>query len=253
MAWARVTSATLNANTGVSTASWNAGSLGATPSANARAVAVINNNRAGGQPTVTGITDDSGVTWEKLTSIQPTTGRGYGSESSVWTAVCNGSAMNNITVAFGGTGSGGFGASIAVGAYTGLTIATGSANIIDNGVVKYSSANNGPSPRDSGTTSNTTTAANELKLGCYTDAGDNQTISAGTLDTTYSIFTKNDGNGNSQVALEDADSGSAGSTARATVTATGSSDYEMAVVVIKLAAPAIFVPRQTYMAPILTQ
>jgi len=234
MAWARHSGATLGANVAGPGTSWNAGNLGATPNANERVIAVVDVNSGGSQPTVTGITDSAGNAWTKDGSIQPA-GFGYFEELSVWSCVANGSAVNNLTVAISYSGSQGTpGAGISVGTYSGLSTATGAGAAVD--ISKFSSGSNSFTA-DSGTTSGTTTGANELKIGAGSDAGNTLTYTAGTVDTTYSNFIKNDANGNSETAIEDADSGASGSTARAEFTfGAGSANYCMGVLVYKLAA-----------------
>lgn len=90
----------------------------------------------------------------------------------------------------------------------------------------------------SGTTGGTTVAANELKIGAYGDGGENEAISAGTLDTTYTKLIQAGPSTTEQAMLEYADSGGSGSTARATATFAGSQDWLMAVIVYKLSGGA---------------
>ena len=98
----------------------------------------------------------------------------------------------------------------------------------------------GANAADSGTSAGTTTNANGLKLGFYGDDGWNRTIDAGTLDTTYTMGPKNDVDTDMEIALEWADSGAAGSTARATCTISGAGNplWGMAVFVAEIAGGA---------------
>lgn len=238
MAWARRASATAtgSANTG---STLNVGTLGATPTLNDRIIAVvgISATTAAGQPTINSISDDGGHTWTRdLLDQHNNTGFFAGLE--VWSAVANGSAVANLTFHFNFSLTGVGGCAVAVGAYSGLSIATGAAAAVDISKVSQGLAAN--TPGDSGTTSSTTSAANELKIGAYVDPGNDNALSAGTLDTTYSVFAKKDLDPAEQAVLEDADSGASGSTARATVTwASASVDWQMAVVVYKLAASLV--------------
>lgn len=189
------------------------------------------NGNIGAQMSITGITDDQGNVWAKDgTAIQ--TNHGYFEEVSVWSAVSVGTSVTNITVAIDHNLSANSGIAIAAGAYSGLNT-TSAVDIFKAGT----GAGGAASPIDSGTTVGTTTAANELKIGVGGSPGNNITWGAGTLDTTYSIFAKIDGNGNAEVFLEDADSGSLGSTARATATYAGNIDNGGALVLVyKLAS-----------------
>lgn len=131
-------------------------------------------------------------------------------------------------------------------AFSGLSQA---ANAVDISKGQYLASAQTSGPYDSGTTAATTTAANELKIGYGQDTGENSTLSGGTLDTTYTIAVKHDTDGAAgQWALEYADSGGSGSTARATVNTSAffNGDYwGAAVVVYKIAAvaPAFFADR----------
>lgn len=235
MAWARVASATISGtfNTG---SVWNAGNLGATPASGNRIILVIGISElfTGSQPTVTGITDDAGHSYAR-DFLRQKAYASYFAGLEVWSAVANGSAAANITITFNHSLNAIGGAAIAGGAYSGILTTAGAAAAIDLSLGADGTGTS--SPADSGTTVGTTAAASELKIGAYVDSGENKLISAGTLDTTYSKWIQTQST-TEQAMLEDADSGSAGSTARATATYTGTSDWQMAVLVYKLAAAA---------------
>lgn len=235
MAWARRSNATLSgtANTG---SSWNVGNLGATPSANDRVIAVIGLGElvTGAVPNITGLADSSGLTWNRDFQLRKTY-TVYYSVLEVWSAVSTGAAVNSLTISLDFNMSGLGGIAAVAGAYSGLDTSVGAAAAVD--ISAGADGTNAASPADSGTTGATTAAANELKIGAYIDDGQNKSISAGTLDTTYSKWVQAQST-TEQAMLEDADSGAAGSTARATATYTGTNDWEMAVIVYKLTAVA---------------
>jgi hypothetical protein len=181
---------------------------------------------------VSAISDSvNGSAWQKVLSLSHSSGGAQ--EISLWSVVSAAGTPGSITVTFAGH-TGGFGIGIACGAYRGLSTATDGSEI---DISKISSGS-GTTTADSGTTVATTTAANELKIGFAGDFGGGATQTAGTLDTTYSIFVNDSPNGNSEVSIEDADSGSSGATARATVSQVAAGGWGMGVAVIKLAGGA---------------
>lgn len=240
MAWARRTGATLT-GTFNSDSPWNAGNVGAAVTANDRIIAVIGLSEVntGSQPTVTGITDSAGNTWNR-DFLRQKTYSGYFAGIEIWSTVANGAnagVVNNVTIAFNHTLFEVGGSALALGVYSGIDTSVGAAAAVDISV--GNDGTNTSSPADSGTTSGTTAAANELKIGGYVDPGNQVTISAGSLDTTYNTFASTFSTNTESAVLEDADSGNAGSTARATATwASGTQDWQMAVMVYKLSGGA---------------
>ncbi len=241
MAWARRSTVHGSGDVANPGATWNIGTL-VTPTTNDRLILVIcvATPDANGQGTVTGISDGAGNAWTLDLQFQHHfVADAFFQELSVWSCVAKGSSPTNTTLALTNAGGTGVGVAYAYGAYSGISTTTGAAAAVDISVANF--ASQGASPADSGTTSGTTTGANELKIGIYGDGGYNDVISPGTLDTTYSVFSKDDSNVDAQIVLEDADSGVSGSTARATATwVTGAQDTLMAVVVYKLAAVVVF-------------
>lgn len=249
MAWSRQSGgAKLASHTATafdsSATAWNAGNATATPSTNDRAIAVIvfdhldENNGGTTQKTVTSVTDSTGATWYKdyEESIHDTVNKFY-SHLSVWSSVCTGGALNSITPHISGAvPNATYGASISMGVYSGLSTLTGDGAGVDIKIGTHG-ATSSTTAADSGTTSGTTSTANQLKIGAYGDFGFGLQVNAGTSDTTYSTYVDDSNNTISETILEDADSGAAGSTARATATITspGGPSWQMAVLVYKLA------------------
>jgi hypothetical protein len=252
MAWARRAGAILTGTENAGT-SKDFGDLGAATVANDRVIAVIGVStiHSAGAFSVSSITDTQGNTWNRDLQEQKDYGSDFGC-LEVWSTVANGTSVTHITVTFSGNLTATGGAAVAIGAYSGISTAVGAAAAID---ISKANSVGSTGPADSGTTAGTTTAANELKIGAYADDGVSKTLSAGTVDTTYSVFAKLDASSTEEALLEDADSGSSGSTARAEVTwASGTVNWNMAVLVYKLSAvSSTQVPRNNYMAPILTQ
>lgn len=239
MAWSRVTSATLAAQSKVSATSWNAGNLGAAVQTNDKLVATTHTESIPGDTgyplSITAINDSLGNTWHKDLS-QNWNDSGNNEEMAVWSTVSASGTPSNITLTISSA------ATVApraigctVAAYRGLSTASGASGIDISAIAN--AVGGTPTTADSGTTGGTTTAANELKVGFYSDPGYEGVLTAGVLDTVYSINIKQDGLSASDnvSCIEDADSGASGSTARATLTETVQAIYGMAVVVYKLA------------------
>lgn len=231
MAGTRVAGAVLSANTGAGATGWNAGNLGAAVQTGDKIVAVLMLVNNGVAPVATGITDSLGNVWIKdITPINYADGA-FNVEHSVWSTVSSGGTPSNITVAWTGTA---VSKAISVGAYRGLLAVAG-----PSGVELSKSANgtgSGVNTADSGTSAASTSAAGLLKIGFYSDDGWTTTVGAGTLDTAYSTFTQTVSNGNGETSLEDATTGAAGTTARATASpGAGAVVWGMSVVVYKLA------------------
>lgn len=236
MGWARVVGATLSA-TGNTGASPNLGNLGATPAAGDTVLAVIGVSTifAAGQYSVTSIADSGGHTWVLDLRRQKTYGTSYHNGLEVWRTVANGSAINSFTPTFSGSLTAVGGCAVAAGAYSGVDTTASAGGAVD--ISLAADGTGASSPADSGTTGSTTAAANELKIGAYSDSGNNRTLSAGSSDIAYSVFVKKDASGTEEAALEDGDSGSSGSTARATLAYSGAAaDWQMAVLVYKITA-----------------
>lgn len=222
MAWARISGGTLAASTGAAGTAWNAGNLGAALSANDRIIASVS-SRAG--VTIAGIADSLGNTW-----VQLGTNAYHGGtlRHSLWTAVSGAGTPSSITITPSATTDV---MGIAAAAYSGLDT---SGTPLDLTLLWAETLLSGTA--DSGTTGGTTSAANLLKIGAYSDRGGNFTPVAGTLDTTYTMDATNNPNANLGTALESADSGASGSTARATMTSGDTTSNGMYVAVFKLAA-----------------
>lgn len=236
MGWARVNGATLGARATLTdgVTSNNFGDLGAAVAVNNKILAVIsladqNLN------TVTSVTDSLGNTWSKdLSNVR----LGYDIEVSIWSTLSAAGTPLNLTANFSGTV---LSARIVAcfGAYSGLAPLTGMTGID----ISKISPGSGNGPADSGVTTGTTSAANELKVGFYADlANTAKTLGAGTVDTNYSVFIKRDQTVQDDALIEDADSGQMGTTAQAQVNITDappgpSNGYSMAVVVYKVAPP----------------
>jgi hypothetical protein len=236
LAWARRSGAILTGTENAGS-SKDFGDLGAATVANDRVIASIGVStiHSAGAFSVTGITDTQGNTWNRDLQEQHDFGTDFGC-LEVWSTVANGTSVTHITVTFSGNLTATGGAAVAIGAYSGIDTTVGAGSALD---VSKSSSGGSTGPADSGTTAGNTTAANELKIGAYADDGVNKTLSAGTVDTTYSVFAKLDASTTEETLLEDADSGSSGSTARAEVTwASGTVNWNMAVLVYKLSAAA---------------
>jgi hypothetical protein len=261
MAWALRAGAVASFEASVGGSSWNPGSLGAAVSINDRVIIVIKIEShftdTGFPITVSSVSDGLGNAYTR--DGGPTT---YGDASDkeddeIWSAVVTNAGTPNFTITR--SNAPGFNRVIVMcaAAFSGLDTTTGAAASVD--ISKFVGDTSGTvvSKYDSGTTAGTTGSANELKIGYGSDFGESSTLTAGTLDTTYTSAAKIDANGSAQLMLEYADSGSSGSTARATVntSAFGSGDWWGAgVVVYKLpVAPSVFVPNNTYQRAILTQ
>lgn len=237
MAWAFITSATLTNSSSAASSPWNAGNLGAALSANDRMWASVCYNAAAGTPVVSALSDSLGNTWRKELSGS-VTGSGATLEFSVWSAVSGAGTPSSITVTFAG-GTGGFGIGIAVASYSGLSTAADGSEI-DISKITMSPA----SGVDSGTTTTpTTAAANELKLGLFADWGSGVTLGAGASDGAYTMRANRSPVGDAQAAVEDRDSGASGSTARATFTG-GGGDTGTGVVVVKLFSAVTTIPNK---------
>ena len=226
MAWSRVSGATLATSSSSTGTSYNMGNLGANVAVNDRIIASVSSSTSG---PVTSITDDMGNTWVQLDDNS----HAYSSYThQLWTAVAVGSgAVNNITLHKSVSSSY---AAIAAATYSGLDTSGSPLDLLLWALTNFSST------ADSGTTSGTTGAANELKIGAYADRGVSATPVAGTLDTTYTMDASDNPTTNLGVALESADSGASGSTARATMTSGDSGTNAMYVAVFKLAAAGGF-------------
>lgn len=241
MAWSRVAGAVRSVSAAAPASPWNAGNLGAAVLLNDRVFAVVNLNATAGDPVASQITDSLTNTWRKALSIK-STGGGAFQELSLWDTVSAAGTPSNITVTFaGGTSTN---PSFSAAAYRGLT--TDVAGYIDVSKMAVGAA----TKWDSGTSVGTTTAANELKIGFGSDWGDSTTLVGGTLDTTYTIDSTSAANANSTTAIETADSGGSGSTARATIdlsAADATDQFLMGVAVIKLpsATPLYDPPKDT--------
>jgi hypothetical protein len=225
MAWARVTSATksLSGNPTAGQKDFSPGALGAAVSVGDRilvAIAIYNND---GTSVVSTVTDSLGHNYSKDFSSRID---GSIAEVSFWSVPVTSAGTPTVTghCSINFVSGGEYG--IAVGAYSGLSTATG-ASAID--VSK--TATGTTSPADSGTSAGTTTAANELLAGFYGDDGWNTTMAAG---TGFSLFSSTGASIYEQAFIEDKDSGASGSTAQATVASAGSAWF-CAAVVYKLA------------------
>lgn len=234
MAWAHIASRTLGANINNPGSSWNTGNLSGALSLGDRMFAAVDVNWADSnpQPSVTGITDSLSNVWTKIGAIQHhfTSGGTYNEELSMWTTSSAAGTPSNITVAIDNNLSTNSGAGIAVDTFSGLNTTTSPVDIFRFDSTAFGNG----TAQDSGTTSGTTSGANELKIACVSDGGANTTYGAGTSDTTYTLGATNHLNLNSETDIEYADSGSSGSTARATFTSGISSNWLCGVAVIKL-------------------
>lgn len=223
MAWSRVSGATLASRSNTYGSSWNCGNLGAAVEANDRLILVFAGYTSTGE-TITGITDSLSNTWAELYGDDLGTGMNH----AVWSTVSSAGTPSNITIAFdiGCTQK-----SVVVAAYRGLNT---DANPVDLAALVVASESS--SPADSGTTAGTTTVAGGLKIG-FGWIAPPRTVSAGTLDATYTLDVAEDGDADAPgAALETVDSGSSGSTARATMGLSGYCSWRMGVMVIKPAA-----------------
>ncbi len=237
MAWANV-AGTLKANSNAATSPWNAGNLSAALNSGDRLVATVEYNSATGTPTISNVTDSLSNTWVKEVNSGSIALGGAQVYMSIWSAKSAAGTPSSITVTFSG-GTGGFGLGISVAAYSGTATTTDGTEL---DISKIASGNG--TTYDSGTTVTTTGAANELKIGGGGDLGDNVAVSAGTLDGTYTARTNDSPNANAETAVEDRDSGTTGSTARATLTTGLSHNFVMGVAVFKLAGAAVSSTRQ---------
>lgn len=225
--WARRTGATLGVDvTGLNNSgTWNAGSLGSTVYVGDRIICVIEINTSSGvPPTIASVTDSLGNVYFQ---DQVTAGVGFIPENtSVWSAPVTTTGIPAISVNY--SGSGGISLAIAAGAYSGLSTANAGYVDVQTSLFNNTSAN----PATSGTTTGVTTAANELRIGAYGDAGFNDTLSAG---GGYSVFIKKDTSSSAQALLEDSLADVSGASAVATVNNGGNQYAEMGVLVYKLA------------------
>lgn len=223
---------------------WAAGSLGAAVQVGDLVVVSIDtNNTTGSGSAVSSLSDGLGNTYGKATpAVGPATSFGYDEETSIWVAKVTSAGTPSFTVTFAAGQVAGGGNGLAAQAYR-----PNSGFAFDGTTdISKSASNASVTTADSGTTATTTANANELKVGGYGDGGYTTTLSAGTLDTTYAMAAKSDVQGNAQVAVEDADSGASGSTARAEITSNGNVSDHMFVVVFVLTASAtiIVVPKR---------
>ena len=227
MAWSPVAGATLAAEGASPVASpQNFGNLGAAVQAGDQLIAIVGfDNTNGGALVITGITDSLGNTWAR--DLSNTMGSNV---HEVWRTISAAGTPSAITVAFTGAS---WGASISVKAYRGLK--TSGALVLSRFAAGTAAGTNAS---DSGTTAGTTPAANLLKSGGHADDGRNVALTAGTLDTTYTLAIEHSPSVIMQSLLEEADSGVSGSTARATATNTGGTggNWGMAVLVYDIAA-----------------
>ncbi len=237
--WARVPSATLNNSAsfgiGSAPATWNAGNLGAFVPAGAKIlVCFIAAEIAGSFPNATAVTDSIGNVYSKDLSTTYVTGT-VGCEMSVWSAVSKGGTPNSITPAITWINNTNFsGVGLAAVAYSGLSTLAGTAGIDISAITNYGGSVKSTTA-DSGVTTAASKYGNELKVGFYADAGENTTLTAGTVDTAYSAFVTRQSDGNAQLMIEDADSGPLAKTAQAQATSSGAAAWAMAVVVYKRA------------------
>lgn len=156
------------------------------------------------------------------------------SRASTFSAVVTTAGTPTLTISFAGGagGAGNHGGAASAQEYSGLSTTSGS------GGVDAATATTGSGGTASVTTGGSTTAANELVAGGYSDDGWNVNLSA----KNGTGFTERDVNGSSTVSetyLEDKDSGSSGATQTANMasgTPGGTATWAMSAVVYKLAA-----------------
>ena len=152
---------------------------------------------------------------------------GFRSRGSKWHGVVGASPSATVTVSTGANAS--QGGAISVQEYSGLTT-NGSSADVDTSNVTVSTTGGTPTV----TTSGTTTAANELVSGGYTDDGSNVTPTG----KNGAGFTERDSTGASAVSeayLEDKDSGASGATQTANMSSGVGTFFVMTAVVYKVA------------------
>lgn len=234
MAWARVSKTIAGSSGGTDTTAYNFGNLSSTPSANDKLIAIVHMSQGDSQaqPHAQSIANSGGtaLTWKKDASLAfHDVGNGYYEELSFWSAVADGTGVDSFTVTTDvALVSGQSGISVSVGGYSGLSTAA-SGDTDGNSLVHNTS---GTTPASSTVV---TTAANELVVGAWGDAGYNLTVSAG---AGYTIYIKDDVNGTTESALEDKDSGASASSISAAFGLSGAASGIAGVVVYKLAGAA---------------
>jgi hypothetical protein len=224
LAWAIVSGATSIGSAGSGTGSpWSAGALGASVSVGHRVIVATGYNAASGSPAVSAISDGLGNTYRKEGSLSFTAGAPQ--ELAIWSAPVTTGGTPSFSVTFSG-GGGGFGLGLAAAAFSGLSTASDGSEV--DVAAKITSA-----ASSSGTTVGSTTAANELAVGFYTDwgnTGGNVTVGAG-----YTLAIRQSPDGNCQILLEYKDSGASASTVSSSVTGNEAQDA-VGVIVFGLAS-----------------
>lgn len=225
MAWAAVTSQHAHGS-GNAVASFTV-VLPATPTTGNTIVLEIESFNGSGSAATTSVSG-GGATWSEDTFTTYIDGS-FQSRGSKYHGVVGATPSATITITVNNNGSTGGGSGSAQ-EYSGLLGSTGSADV-DVAVSTHGTSGGTPTV----TTGGTTTAANELVSGGYSDDGSNVTPTG----KNGAGFTERDSSGASTVAesyLEDKDSGASGATQTANMSTAIGTFWAMTCVVYKISA-----------------
>lgn len=190
-------------------------------------------NTAGGNPAPTfAVSDSVNGSWGSAEAATGTVALGtQNARGSIWIFPNSAAGTPTITVTFTATGGSGINFGLQVAAFSG---------VVTSSPTDATAAGNGTgTTATSGNTSTSTTAANELMVGAYWDAGENDTLTAGNIaGAAATLAGKHDADGGKWEGLfEYGDSGASSGTPSATVTVSATnSGWVMVAAVFKVTA-----------------